>query len=80
MRYVIDELAHYAALRDEETGAEVSAVDGVWQSDTLVDDRLRQRLREAVRVLEEIPEEERDWHPGSDGQVLDLVHPRCSAW
>ncbi|WTB86883.1 DUF4246 domain-containing protein [Streptomyces cellulosae] len=75
VRYVIDELAHYAALRDEETGAEVSAVDGVWQSDTLVDDGLRQRLREAVRVLEEIPEEERDWHPGSDGQVLDLVHP-----
>lgn len=75
VRYVIDELAHYAALRDEETGAEVSAVDGVWQSDTLVDDRLRQRLREAVRVLEEVPEEERDWHPGSDGQVLDLVHP-----
>ncbi|MGA5515488.1 DUF4246 domain-containing protein [Streptomyces pseudogriseolus] len=75
VRYVLDELAHYAALRDERTGAEVSAVDGVWQSDTLVDDGLRARLREAVRVLEEVPEEERDWHPGSDGQVLDLVHP-----
>ncbi|MEU0913322.1 DUF4246 domain-containing protein [Streptomyces althioticus] len=75
VRYVIDELAHYAALRDERTGAEVSAVDGVWQSDTLVDDGLRARLRDAVRVLEEVPEEERDWHPGSDGQVLDLVHP-----
>ncbi|MFE3928382.1 DUF4246 domain-containing protein [Streptomyces sp. YIM B13508] len=75
VRYVLDELAHYAALRDERTGAEVSAVDGVWQSDALVDDTLRARLREAVRVLEEVPEEERDWHPGSDGQVLDLVHP-----
>lgn len=75
VRYVLDELAHYAALRDERTGAEVSAVDGVWQSDTLVDDGLRARLREAVRVLEEVPEEERDWHPGSGGQVLDLVHP-----
>ncbi|MGC5241429.1 DUF4246 domain-containing protein [Streptomyces albogriseolus] len=75
VRYVLDELAHYAALRDERTGAEVSAVDGVWQSDALVDDALRARLREAVRVLEEVPEEERDWHPGSDGQVLDLVHP-----
>ncbi|MFI6412026.1 DUF4246 domain-containing protein [Streptomyces sp. NPDC050585] len=73
--YVLAELAHYAALRDERTGAEVSAVDGVWQSDTLVDDRLRARLRDAVRVLEEVPEAERDWHPGSDGQVLDLVHP-----
>ncbi|MFB6617565.1 DUF4246 domain-containing protein [Streptomyces sp. NPDC085524] len=75
VRYVLAELAHYAALRDGRTGAEVSAVDGVWQSDTLIDERLRSRLRAAVRVLEEVPEAERDWHPGSDGQVLDLVHP-----
>ncbi|MEU3895689.1 DUF4246 domain-containing protein [Streptomyces sp. NPDC045251] len=75
VRYVLAELAHYAALRDAPTGVEVSAVDGVWQSDTLIDDRLRSRLAEAVRVLEEVPEEARDWHPGSDGQVLDLVHP-----
>ncbi|MCM9076525.1 MULTISPECIES: DUF4246 domain-containing protein [Streptomyces] len=75
VRYVLAELAHYAALRDGRTGVEVSAVDGVWQSDTLVDDKLRSRLREAVRVLEQVPEAEQDWHPGSDGQVLDLVHP-----
>ncbi|MFF8805500.1 DUF4246 domain-containing protein [Streptomyces omiyaensis] len=75
VRYVLAELAHYAALRDGRTGVEVSAVDGVWQSDALVDEGLRNRLREAVRVLEEVPETERDWHPGSGGQVLDLVHP-----
>ncbi|MGW4897167.1 DUF4246 domain-containing protein [Kitasatospora sp. NPDC004240] len=75
VRYVLAELRHYAALRDARTGIEVSAVDGVWQSDILVDEQLRTRLREAVRVLEEVPEAERDWHPGSDGQVLDLVHP-----
>ncbi|MFI8320187.1 DUF4246 domain-containing protein [Streptomyces sp. NPDC085529] len=75
VRYVLAELAHYAALRDGRTGVEVSAVDGVWQSDALVEDELRTRLRDAVRVLEEVPEAERDWHPGSDGQVLDLVHP-----
>ncbi|GHF51716.1 DUF4246 domain-containing protein [Streptomyces griseosporeus] len=75
IRYVLAELAHYAALRDGRTGIEVSAVDGVWQSDALVDDKLGSRLREAVRVLEEVPEAEKDWHPGSDGQVLDLVHP-----
>ncbi|MER5895713.1 DUF4246 domain-containing protein [Streptomyces sp. NPDC001876] len=75
VRYVLDELVHYAALRDGRTGIEVSAVDGVWQSDTMVDDKLGSRLREAVRVLEEVPEAEQDWHPGSDGQVLDLVHP-----
>ncbi|GGW98662.1 hypothetical protein GCM10010297_20580 [Streptomyces malachitofuscus] len=75
VRYVLAELVHYAALRDGRTGVEVSAVDGVWQSDTLIDDELRDRLREAVRVLEEVPEAEQDWHPGSDGLVLDLVHP-----
>ncbi|GAA1535829.1 hypothetical protein GCM10009730_51270 [Streptomyces albidochromogenes] len=75
VRYVLAELEHYAALRDARTGVEVSAVDGVWQSDILVDEELRTRLREAVRVLEEVPETERDWHPGCDGQVLDLVHP-----
>ncbi|MGW6846784.1 DUF4246 domain-containing protein [Streptomyces sp. NPDC054958] len=75
VRYVLAELVHYAALRDGRTGIEVSAADGVWHSDTLIDDKLRDRLREAVRVLEEVPEAELDWHPGSDGQVLDLVHP-----
>ena len=75
VQYVLAELAHYASLRDERTGIEVSVVDGVWQSDTLVDDELRSRLRDAVQVLEQVPEAERDWHPGSDGQVLDLVHP-----
>jgi hypothetical protein len=75
VRYVLAELVHYAALRDARTGVEVSSVDGVWQSDALIDEELRSRLREAVRVLEQVPEAERDWHPGSDGQVLDLVHP-----
>ncbi|WP_329416506.1 DUF4246 domain-containing protein [Streptomyces sp. NBC_00704] len=75
VRYVLDELRHYASLRDERTGIEASAVDGVWHSDTLVDDELRSRLRKAVEVLEQVPASEQDWHPGSDGQVLDLVHP-----
>ncbi|MFH8889642.1 DUF4246 domain-containing protein [Streptomyces sp. NPDC017949] len=75
VRYVLAELAHYAALRDARTGIEVSAVDGVWQSDSLIDDELAARLRRAVEVLEQVPEDEKDWHPGSDAQVLDLVHP-----
>ncbi|MFF2395902.1 DUF4246 domain-containing protein [Nocardia sp. NPDC058114] len=75
IRYVLDELAHYAGIRDGETGIEVSAVDGVWQSDTLIDDALRDRLRAAARVFEDVPAAEQDWHPGSNGQVRDLVHP-----
>src|SRR5690606_14640143 len=75
IRYVLAELASYAAKRDERTGIEVSAVDGVWHSDSLIEDELRDRLAAAVRPLEEVPDAELDWHPGSDGQVLDLVHP-----
>ncbi len=75
IRYVLAELEYYASLRDAGTGIEVAAVDGVWQSDSLIEEELRGRLREAVRGLEEVPEGERDWHPGSEGRVLDLVHP-----
>ncbi len=31
----------YAERRDERTGIEVSGVDGVWQSDALIDDELK---------------------------------------
>lgn len=75
VRYVLAELAHYDRLRDTDTGIEVSAVDGVWQSDRLIDDTLRSRLAAAVRVLEDVDDTDKDWHPGSDNQVLDLVHP-----
>ncbi|KAL8756240.1 MAG: hypothetical protein Q9199_003062 [Rusavskia elegans] len=53
----------------------IEALDGVWKSDTCVSEGLRKALEEAVRPLEDIPEAEKDWHPGSNGQVLDLVHP-----
>ncbi|KAL8993369.1 MAG: hypothetical protein Q9169_006402 [Polycauliona sp. 2 TL-2023] len=53
----------------------IEALDGVWKSDTAISDKLRKALEQAVRPLEDVPENEKDWHPGSDGQVLDLVHP-----
>ena len=30
---------------------------------------------DAIKPLENVPEEQKDWHPRSDGKVLDLVHP-----
>jgi len=32
-------------------------------------------LRQATIPLEDVPASKQDWHPGSDGKVLDLVHP-----
>lgn len=48
------------------------------KSDRLMSDDLIQRLKAAVAPFENVAEEAKDWHPGSDGKVLDLVHP--SMW
>ena len=47
----------------------------IWRSDKLIPDSLREKLLAAVAPLESVPDDEKDWHPGSDGLVLDLVHP-----
>ncbi|KZV97526.1 hypothetical protein EXIGLDRAFT_730457 [Exidia glandulosa HHB12029] len=73
--YVLDELAGYSSLRDEKTGIEIACCDRIWQSDTLVSDALRDALKQGTKVLENVPDEQKDWHPRSNGFVLDLVHP-----
>ena len=47
----------------------------VVRSDTIVSLELRTELRIACKPLEDIPTTLKDWHPGSNGKVLDLVHP-----
>ncbi|RBR15894.1 hypothetical protein FVER53590_14109 [Fusarium verticillioides] len=48
------------------------------ESNALLSNDLMQRLRAAAALLEDVPDSQRDWHPGSDEMVLDLVHP--SLW
>ena len=36
----------------------------VYESQYLVPDKLRDALLDRVRVLEDVPEEDMDWHPG----------------
>ncbi len=36
---------------------------------------LQDELRSGLAPLLSTPEEKKDWHPGSDGKVLNLVHP-----
>ncbi|CAI7657007.1 unnamed protein product [Penicillium bialowiezense] len=48
---------------------------GVVKSDTAVPEEIRQALKEAVNPLENIPEDQKDYHPGSEGKVVDIVHP-----
>ena len=53
----------------------ISANAVVFKSDHLIHEQLLSKLRCAVKPLEDVPSSERDWHPGSNKQVLDLVHP-----
>lgn len=50
----------------------------VLKSDSIMGADLAESLQNAVKLLEDIPPEQKDWHPNSDDQVLDLVHP--SLW
>lgn len=45
------------------------------KSDVLVGEELRKSLKKSIRKLEDVPDRLKDWHPGSDEKVLDLVHP-----
>ncbi|KAJ0400070.1 hypothetical protein ATCC90586_000542 [Pythium insidiosum] len=46
-----------------------------WIADGLIPATLKRSFVEQVAVLAAVPEAEKDWHPGSNQQVLDLVHP-----
>ena len=47
----------------------------VIKSDTAIPSPLAEELKVACQPLENVPPRLKDWHPGSDGKVLDLVHP-----
>jgi hypothetical protein len=48
---------------------------GVYVSDDYAPEALRRRLVELALPLETSALRRNRWHPGSDGQVLDLIHP-----
>ncbi|KAG6913482.1 hypothetical protein DXG01_006524 [Tephrocybe rancida] len=65
----------YKAKIFSETGI-ISVFNGdVVKSDTAVPFALQEALKAAVASLERVPDRQKDWHPGSNKQVLDLVHP-----
>jgi hypothetical protein len=74
MEWVIAEL-RYRAKNFKETGAVTVYNGDVVKSDTAIPEALKESLKDIVRKLENIPEIYKDYHPGSDGKVLDLVHP-----
>ncbi|KAI0366059.1 hypothetical protein BV20DRAFT_688499 [Pilatotrama ljubarskyi] len=75
LRYLFDELRYLANHRDEETGISKTTIPMVYESTALIPAALKCALLSLTEQLEDIPEEEKDWHPGSNNQVLDLIHP-----
>ncbi|KAH9913970.1 uncharacterized protein BXZ73DRAFT_92881 [Epithele typhae] len=78
LAYIFDELKYEAAVRDPNTGmfaSGASCVPKVYESQSHIDPILKEQLVHAVSVLEDVPDDEKDWHPNTDRQVLDLVHP-----
>ncbi|TFK71012.1 hypothetical protein BDN72DRAFT_870138 [Pluteus cervinus] len=65
----------YKAGKLQETGSIVVFNGGAVKSDTIVPEDLRLSFIDAVKPLEDVSAKFQDWHPGSDGKVLDLVHP-----
>ncbi|KAJ2933492.1 hypothetical protein H1R20_g3577, partial [Candolleomyces eurysporus] len=74
--YCIEELQFRAKEHPNSPNGAIRVYNGdVYKSDTAVSGETKLALQKAVRVLENIPAAQKDWHPGSDGKVLDLVHP-----
>jgi hypothetical protein len=87
-QFCLQELRDKATIYDTTTidktciaGGIVSIFDtaaAVFKADDRVPASVVEALRDAVTKFEDVPEDEKDWHPGSNELVLDLVHP--SLW
>ncbi|KAF9256589.1 hypothetical protein L218DRAFT_1023983 [Marasmius fiardii PR-910] len=67
-----DKASHFS-----KTG-HISVLDteaAVVKSDSAIPPSLQASLKAAVKPLEDVPDRQKDWHPGTDEKVLDLVHP-----
>ncbi|KAJ3574166.1 hypothetical protein NPX13_g4456 [Xylaria arbuscula] len=72
----IKELRDKAAeFRDTGLVSILDAEVAVAKSDSAISASLTEQLKAAVKVLEDVPEHQKDWHPGSNDKVLDLLHP-----
>ncbi|KAJ2721409.1 hypothetical protein GGI07_003974 [Coemansia sp. Benny D115] len=75
LAYALDELDYYASLHPPGSNTFLSPVENVWYSDSLVDEDTERELKKYTAIMEDVPESAKDWHPGSNEQVLNLIHP-----
>lgn len=73
VNYVFEQVKYFSTIC--EGGIEPGPVEASWICDELIDEDLNSKFQMLVKVLEDIPASEKDYHPGSDDLVVDLVHP-----
>ncbi|KAJ0390550.1 hypothetical protein ATCC90586_011322 [Pythium insidiosum] len=73
---LLDKVIVQDRLPPSPDGADVrrGPVQETWISDALVPLELKRRFQQQVAALV-ASQQEKDWHPGSHDQVLDVVHP-----
>ncbi|TPX36980.1 hypothetical protein SmJEL517_g00889 [Synchytrium microbalum] len=53
-----------------------AAIEGTYcVNDIVLPDDIERDFKDGIRRLEDVPESKIDYHPGSNNQVIDLVHP-----
>ena len=62
-------LSEHGFIKTLDTGSACAKADG------LIDDDLRDELLAGVKPVLDVKESAKDWHPNSNDQVLNLVHP-----
>ncbi|KAK0547841.1 hypothetical protein OC844_007103 [Tilletia horrida] len=73
--FLVDQLQDEAERwHNEQLGVESTGINGVVRSERLLGEDVLSRLRELSTQLEESAPF-KDWHPKSNEQVLDVVHP-----
>ncbi len=75
--YAIAELKFYHILRHNTGGYFQAACDDhIYTGDRMISQELKIKFKTLVfDLLENVPENRKDWHPNSNNKVLDIVHP-----
>lgn len=68
-------LAENRWLATQPAAARPAAAVGAFAMDEALPPAVQDSLLEGFQRLRDVPDELKDWHPGSNKQVLDLVHP-----
>jgi hypothetical protein len=77
VQYCIDWLMYEVSQKDSNPFQAIlsSPLDAVYVVEFLVSEELKKSFVKNLSVLENIPLSDRDYHPGSNNTVWDIVHP-----